>query len=674
MATVPAPIAPPKIERLSIKNWLKGVITAFDDARTPNDGLRGSGNVILDQNGTIRPRPPLVSYGTAFPGTLLGELFEFTKQTTGLSNDNYLLGMFNVAGTVKVYYSKDGGAWSAANGKTYDTTAKAHYCQIDLKVLVMNGTDNLSYMDIPTLAVVPFTTLSTPTAPTLTTNNVTGVTFNIYYKITANSSVGETAASTALTVQISTLRDIWTPATQNITIGWSAVASAVSYNVYMGDVLGQEYLIAAGVNGLSYKDDGSNARDINHPAPLGDTTAGPKTTRGTVINGQVFLVGDKDNPRYVRFGGTGVSVLDFSPFNGGGWTELGRGAKEIPVHVKSFRDGRGNSQVTVLCKGTNGTGKRYLLTPQSTTVGTTVINYFAVTEDNGQDGTDSPDGIILYRDSIYYPSRDGFKTTGTKPQLQNILSTETISETIINDVRVLNNANMDGAVGMAFQDRLYWALPNGSTTNNEIWVLDLQRQGAWMKPWNVPASWMMLYNDNAGNTHHVVVSANAMYEFSYNGQATSDAGVAFPTNARSGLVKFSEDGLEWAKVIDVTFILLRPQGAINFTVSGQTEESTALQTVGTGSFVPSSSVAGWSEAGWGGNPDATSPRRPTIFGWSNFTVVPVAFADVSRQVTVEVDEELQWLTWEMNSVNSGVDYQLADVIARVVKIGVKDLT
>ena len=655
----------PDIKRLSVKDWLRGTVTAFDDGRTPTDGLRASGNLILDQDGTLRPRPSLVRYGTAPTGTILGEVFEFSKMN-GSVNEYYLLTVQDVAGTAKAYYSKDGGSWNVANGKTFNTTAKCHFCQVDDKVLIMNGEDNLSYLDIPTLAVVPFTALAASTITSAVQTGMAGTTYTYYYQVSANSSVGETAASAATSVQTSTERDLWTPATQYVTVTWPAVPNARSYNVYLANTSGgTAYLIASGVNGLSFKDDGTSALNVNVPAPLGDTTAGPKVTRGSVINDQVFLTGDKDNIRYVRFGGTGTAVLDFSPFNGGGWTEIGRGTKEIPVRVMPFRDGAGNSRVTVLTKGTNGTGKRYTMTPTTVTVGETVISYFDVQEENGQDGTDSPDGVVLYRDSLWYPSRDGFKTTGTKPQLQNILSTDTVSETIINDVKNLNSVYMNSCVGLAYQERIYWAVPNGTTANNEIWVLDLARKGAWMKPWSIACDWMMLYNDNSGVTHHIVLKNNILYELT-NAQASLDDDVAFKTNATSGLIKFSEDSLEWAKVIDVTFVLQRPQGVINFLIAGKTEED-SLAALGNDSFVASSTVAGWGEAAWAGNPD-------DIYGWSNFSVVPVAFGDAQRFVPIEIDEELQWMTYELNTNTSGTDYQLADVIVRYVPVGVKDLT
>lgn len=309
------------------------------------------------------------------------------------------------------------------------------------------------------------------------------------------------------------------------------------------------------------------------------------------------------------------------------------------------------------------------MSPDSITIGDTIISFFAVSEDNGQDGTDSPDGVILYKDSLWYPSRTGFKTTGTKPQLQNILSTDTVSETIVGDIQNLNSAYMDKSVGLAFQGRLHWALPVGDTENNEIWVLDLDRKGAWMKPWDISATWMMLYNDNSGTSHFIIVQGGVIFELS-RGASTVDDDVAFSTNATSGFLKFSEDGLDWAKIIDVTFVLLRPQGSINFTVSGKTEDA-SLETLGTSSFVSSASIAGWSETGWGGAPDAAFP---TIYGWSNPEEIPVTYGDAQRYITIEIDEEVQWLGWELNSSGAGVDYQLADVIVRYVKIGVKDLS
>lgn len=671
-------ISPAKIQRVSYRDWLKGTVTAFDDGRTPSDGLRAAGNVVLDQDGTVRPRPSLVRYGTQPTGTILGEIFEFTK-TQSTSTQKWLICMQNVSGTTRPYVSKDGGSWQATSGKTYDNSANAHFVEIDEKVVIMNGTDNLSYLDVTTVGstntITPFVTLNPPTSPTATKTGLAGTTLKYFYRITANSTVGETARTSSIEIDVGLQREKWDSTSNYVTVGWTASTGATAkttYNVYVGVADGEELLIASGLNGTSYKDDGSALQVPNRIAPVNDTTAGPKTTRGWVINGQLFMTGDKDHPRYVWFGSTGDNPLDFSSYDNGGNVEIGRGTKEFPVRVLPFREHAGNPAVTILCQGTNGSGKRYTMTPTTITIGSSSYTIFDVQEENGQAGTDSPDGVILYNDNIWYPSRDGFKTTGTKPQLQNVLSTDTISETILTDVVNLNTAYMGNCVGLAYQQKLYWALPNGSTTNNEIWILDLQRGGAWMKPWNIAASWMVLYNDNSGTTHFLVLKNNVIYELSYV-SATSDDGTAFNTNLTSGILKFSDDGMEWARVINVTFILLRPQGTISLLVTGKTEDS-ELESVGSAVLTPTSSVAGWGEAGWGGSPDAIAPLQPEIFGWSNFTAVPTVIGSARYPVTIDVDEDLNYFSWELDTTTTGVDYQLSDVIAQYVNIGVKDLS
>lgn len=668
MITVPrrAP-AKPKIESLSYREWLEGTVTSRDDGRTPLKGLRASGNVQLSQDGTIKPRPSLLRYGTQPTGTILGDIFEFV-QVTGSTKVNWMGCLQNVAGTTKFYISKDAGSWTVCNGKTFDNTAPAEYLQAGENVLIMNGVDNLAYFDVTTAGgantVVPFTALSTPSAPTLTTNTgLTGTNYNYYYQITANSTVGQTDHSATLTVPVSLQREAWVVGTHSIKISWSAVTNATSYNVYLATVdpatTGTAVLIASGVNGLTYTDDGSAARQVNLAAPVANTTAGPVAVRGSVINGQIFLIDATDQHLIKAGGNLADTIMDFSPFGGGGDIPVGRGTKEFPVAIKLVQSGQG-SKITVFCRGTNGYGKRYRIVPDTITSGDEVIAFYGVEEDNGEDGTDAPKSVVMYKDDAYYLSKDGFKKTGVKAQLQTMLKTDIISEKIEQDVKNLNSSYLDKCIGLASQGVIHWAIANGSTSNNEIWTLDVTRGGAWMKPWNIAADTMMLYNDNSGNTHFIIVSNNVIYELT-SSQATLDDTVPFRTNITSGFIKFSENGQDWAKVLTVTFVLQRPQGQISLTVSGRTKGAT-LAAVGDKLFTSTSTVAGWGEAGWGGAPGS-------IFGWSNFTAVPVAYADASRDIAVKINKLCKWITWELNTSGAGVDYQLSDVIIRFVRVG-----
>lgn len=333
----------------------------------------------------------------------------------------------------------------------------------------------------------------------------------------------------------------------------------------------------------------------------------------------------------------------------------------MPARVIGFRDGKGNPAVMVLCQSTAGRGKRYILSPQSTTIGTTVLSFFRVDEDNGEDGTDAPDGVVVYRDQLIYPSIEGFKTTYTKQQIQNILSTDSLTEAITPDVGNISLANIDQCVGVAYKGRIYWTLPVGSTSNNQIWTLDLERGRGWMLPRLTNVDWLTVYEDNDGRTHLLALSGNEIYEFTYS-SLTNDAGTAFGTYARSGIIKFSEDGMDWASVIDVTFVFLRPRGSIQVQVDGLSEDNATSQSIGTDSYTSLEDVAGWSEDGWAG------------LGWGETLDVPENSAVTRKTKTVEIDEELNWLTWSIKTTDAGVDYRLADVIIRYVPIGTKDLT
>lgn len=670
MITPPRATKPPKIQRVATKNWLNGTVTANDTGRTPIDGLLNSGNVILTQDGTIRPRPSLVPYGPQPLGPVLGEIYEFRKVTGG-TVENWMISVQNISGTARVCVARgEDNNWTVVTSTSYSTTAPAHFVQIAGKILIMNGVNNLSYYDIVAGTVTTYTQINAPTVPNTTATGLTGTNFNVYYAITANSTVGETEGSPVKTQAVSTDRDLWNPDTQKVTVTWTAVTNARSYNVYLGvsaDGAGQPklYAIATGLDPstLSFEDNGSRAQDLSRPLPTSNSTAGPKAKRGDVSNGRVFLVGDPTNPYYVYRGGDFGFELDFSPANGGGYTPVGQGTKDIPNNVKSYRNGKGDALVMVLSQGTNGSGRRSYLSPQTITYGQTSFVVWQVTEDSGKDGTDSPDAVIIYQNNAYYPSRDGFKTTGTKPQLQNILSTDRISNTIQPDIATLNTDAMDMAVGIAYEGRLYFALPVGSDTNNEIWVLDLDRKGAWMKPWNIAADWMTLYNDNSGQTHFLVLQNDMIYEMSYSAK-TFDNGTPFSTLITSGQVKFSEDSREWGRVIQIVFVLLRPQGTLNFTVSGMTEDGIVSFDMSE-SFANNSTRGGWSEprAGWS-----------SFRGWSEIITVPQTFNDPVQEVILEIDEDVQWYQYQITSTESGVDYSLSDVISEYVNIGMLDLS
>jgi hypothetical protein len=273
------------------------------------------------------------------------------------------------------------------------------------------------------------------------------------------------------------------------------------------------------------------------------------------------------------------------------------------------------------------------------------------------------DAVVIYGNDAHYPSRDGFKTTGTRPQLQNVLSTNRTSNTIQTDIAAINTAYAGDIVGLAFEGRIYWALPIGSTRNNQIWVLDLDRKGAWMKPWSIMCDWMWLYNDNSGHTRFCMLVNNQVLELSYAAK-TSDNGVRFSTSFNSGQVGFSEDTREWGRLIQLVFKLQRPQGRIFYGASVKTEDG-IIPFSGSEDYASNSSRVGIDE------PLAIDGVLRAIDGIYG---VPSSSNPATAEFILEIDEDAQWYQYGVSSTQIGADYNFSDVISEYVPIGIKDLS
>lgn len=668
-ATRRRPVKQVAIQFETLDSWIQGLYTRVDRDRIPLKGLATTQNVQLDQNGTVGNRPGLALYGIQPTGIVMGQVFEFVKFNTSVTPsvpETWMIWMENRSGVGKVIVAKDGGTHTVVTGKDFSVSSAAnpHFEQIFGKVLITNGVDNLSYMDIDTLTITPFVALATPNGVSAVATGVSGSTYTLRYRVSA-ANQGETAGSAAVTVGVSKLREIWNGTSEYVTFTFNRVTGAQRYNIYVGDQQGFEYFLDTVVDSGSgttqtYVDTGSIAETSTRIAPAGDSTSGPKTTRSTNIKGQVYMVGDTDNPGRIWFGGNGASALDFSSYNGGGWVEPNKGGKDFPAIVKPFRDGKGTPMAVCFSKGTNGAGKRYLLQPSTTTVGTTVISYMAVQEDNGQDGTDSPDGVVMLNDAAWYPSRNGFKTSNTRANIQNIISTQGITDNIGVDVQNLSAIYMDKCVGIDHDQKILWALPYSSTKNNQIWVLDLRQRGAWVRPWDVPADWLWKYAENSsGKTKLLALVNNKFMEFDPN-IATNDNGIPFPTNIGTGEIKFGKNG-EWASIIDVTFEFLKAQGNINLGVYANTEDGLLPLT----DQMPSSSaltVGAHGRFAWGGS------------GWGQTlgSLLSVSASKSKKTWTIDVDEECDSISCSIGTLDAGCSYQLSKIIIRYVPTGFKE--
>lgn len=573
-------------------SFARAYVSTIDDSRRPTDSLSDMTNMELVQDNVVRPRPPLVRYGIQPAYTVIGR-GKFKQD-----GDRYLMWMLDTGANGVIYKQKDGGAFTLVGG-TYDDEAWASCVQNVGKLYIYNGVDNLSYVDLDDDSVNTYTSLSTPGAPTPTKTGMAGTTFPHYYRITANNAVGESIASTAGTVSSSKVRDSWIENTDYITVTWSAVTNATSYTVYYGSDPANchELYTVSGNATTTFIDYGTLAPNTFKLAPEGNSTEGAVFTHMYVDtkNSQIFGV-TADNYLYYSAPGTG----DFSPYNGGGYVGIDIDGDTTLNYVDGFRNGKGDPVITVSARGAAGKGKLYHVSFETLTVGDQAIVYPNVYEANGQSGTYAPRATIKARDSLFYPTGQDFKSTGTSQNIVNILTTSRIDQAIEPDTDNISLSSLHKAVGVEYRDRLYFALPVGSDENNEIWYLDLARKNAWVLRWPIPAKDLWLYEDNDGATHFCALVNNKILEFTRAGSRTHhDDNVVWRSRVAFESLKWDEDGLIMGKIRKQYFKLLTPRGTIVSNGTGLTRRGTSTA-VGSDTFTVTTSSTGIGQWQYGG--------------------------------------------------------------------------
>lgn len=628
----------------------KGYISTYPDSRRPIDSLSDCTNIEITLDNTPRPRPPLVRYGTqpAYPVIGRGN-FRWNGQRG-------MLFMLNVGGVGKIATQYDGGTYTILGG-SYDVTAKwAMFCQSNGRVYVYNGVNNLSYIQLSSMTILSYTSLATPVIASVTKTGLVGTTYTQYVRISANNAVGESIASIAGSIQIGKVRDSFAPNTTGtptdaITTTWGAVTGATSYTYYTGDTPNTLEELTT-VTGTSYTDDGSLATNFSKLAPEGDSTAGAifRWMYNDTKNSQVFGV-DLLNNMFYSAPGTG----DFSAYNGGGYVGIDVNGDTVLNYVDGFRTGKGDPVITVSSRGSAGRGKFNHVTFESLTIGDQILYYPNVFEANGQAGTYAPRATIKERDSLWYYNGQTFKTTGTSQNVVNILTTSSIGQVIEGDLPKINLGALDGAVGLAYQDRLYFALPVGSDQNSEIWYLDLARKNLWVLRWPVAAKDMWLYEDSAGNTHFCVLVNNVILEFTRAGATTTqDDGVAFRTRLAFSSLVWDEDGITMAIIKNQYIKLLQPKGHIVANAYGLSKKG-LTDSVGSDDYsvdVTFTGIGQWDYSGlyrYGDDPGSID-----------------SFGKSLAVLKIKPKGLLNQLDWEIITEDSGCDYFLSAVNTRGV--------
>lgn len=605
----------------------------------------GAGNVAC--SGTALPSSAIT---LTFQGALANiDVSSITSTSSLTGGTSPTVSVSDVAGGGLrgiIHIRKDGGSWSAPDTDTrYSPTAEVSFAQAAKRVYLANGSDNLSFFDIDTSTITPYTQISSPSGLSATPTGLTGSGTTLYYWVSAINGSGETIATAFSALTVNKPRNDWDGSSEYITLNWSPVTNATGYVVYVGEQSGSThayYLTVVYAN--SFKDTGEvGASPLRRP-PLGNSTAAPKLTWLSSRNGELYGLGDVDNPSYLWKDSGPTSSGDFYA----GYVAIDYGGQSVPVALRPFRDGKGNAVVTVLTQGPPEYAKMYHVSYNLTDIGNESIAVPEVYEANGQSGTISPMGVVEADNSLYYPTGEDFKSNGSAPNIPNILSTRSLSQWIEPDVRGLNLAAMNKCVGVAYRNRIYWVVPYISSENNEIWIRDISRNGAWILRWKVAAKYIWSYQDNSGDSHLCVLVNNKILEFDWSyGTPGQDDGESFSTLLSGRDAQYGRTTMGIATIYKKRFEILNPKGSVTIKVSGESKSGTVN--------IPATTIFSMTtpETGWG----------KFVFGQNEFGEDPGPSEGQTQRkkvIPIRVRKNINELLWEIRTEKSGCDYTLAE--------------
>ena len=415
-------------------------------------------------------------------------------------------------------------------------------------------------------SIQTFTAVSAPTSPTCTRTGGSTGTYTMSYKITAVSAQGETepTAATSATVNQATLSD-----TVYMTVGWTASANAIGYNIY-GRTNGYwrflKYVEGQATN--SWADTGTADESEVFTPPEGNSTAGPVGEFVALYKDSLFVLGDPDNPSRLYYSGGGDRINDFSVSNGGGFLDINKNDGQRGTGLIGFKN------TLIVFKEDS------IYQFQFTTSGLP-----QVTQINAAVGCIAPRSIVAVENDIFFASRRGVFTIGNEPGFAfDVLRTNetsarvrSIFQSIESDYlsRIAAVYATKGNVNLV----IFAYTPSGGAWNSEALVYDRERL-AWYKWTNIRANCWLNYIESDGTTR-------VLYGDEYSGYVkeiltgTNDFGSAIQGTFKLKAENFGEGLVRYKKLKDISLVLREPVGSVTMTIYRDGVESATTMNVST---------------------------------------------------------------------------------------------
>ena len=594
------------IQIKDLRSWKRGQISYFSKSRLQEDALKTAYNAFYDYDGVVRPRGGFLHSGVPdLPEGLtpVGCDFPF-KRADGTEG---LLNLFTDGTNTNLYVLKpDNSEWQKFD-MTFTKTDVASFAQSNENVIIGNGVDKFTCYNIKDNTLKRFSKVADPTkAPEVTANNASGTNaFDYYYRVAFNGVGGSTKMSPAAKISSSTLRDTW-DGKKSATIkidGITIDENATSWNVYVavvsvgtGAPSDDEYFkIAENLPTTQKQHQDTGSTTLLKSAPVENTTEGIVAWFVTNIAGRLWAI---DKKGIVYWGGDVGNELYFGSANGSDSYQVGDNGTETPMAVALGRDNSGTTCINLLTRtmaGQGGIWDVYATTNTTTVNGQTFSEgTYQFKKREGNDGTDAPFSVIHENNNVYYLSMDGFKSTGVKPNISGIQSTDIISSAIRDRVLNLSHSNLSRCYAAYYDEALYWTVAYGQEKNNEIWVYDILHGGIW-SIWRIPSDCIFRWASTKKESPSLYLrQGNKLLRYYKNSRKHYDESGIFDCYIESGLIPFHQSNLEWVHLLKAIWQFDSAIGLIDLTINIHSKNGDILKTNKiTFDRSSSSSSSGW---------------------------------------------------------------------------------
>lgn len=546
-----------KEQNIDIDDFSGGNSSLVQEARMNKKFAAQSTNLIQVQDGLWKTRWGTAYYGAEHTSTIDGAS-EFVKS----DGTTELITISNG----KAYKSSDGGSLTEISGATFTAGVQCYFMQIAGYLYIANGTDSLARYNGSVLTT--YTQIDAPASlsASLVASGLTSGIYTYYAQVTALNDVGETTGSTEASITVNKSRDSWIAGTDKITWSWNSVADATRYQIYLTDQSGYENLLG-NTDVTNFTDDGTSDINTYIEIPDDNTTGAPKFISMAVSGNRIWATNNSSDMYKVYFSGTGAFIGNFSDFYGGGWINLEKGGREIPIAVKHYQSGTGEGIATVLAKTPDGRGAVWQITISSATVGDTSFSVPSATKVVGSFGTESLLGVVNTPNNLAFPNRKGWFDLGAEKNYYGVLRTNEKSQNIRPYWRNLSGAGMSGVCAYYYDAKIFISVPTSGTTNDRIVIWDDERTN-WSVDWSFGCKQFLEYTNTDGNTKFLCIptSGTRLVEISPN--ILNDFGAAFTQSYLSPLIPVSKVKTDIYNLKHAIVELGNPKGVVGFQILG----------------------------------------------------------------------------------------------------------